>query len=109
MSLYRRLTVSACSLFVALIAPIFAGAQTIPGTTCTYPPVEPCAIRHGRFSTQNGITRTIWLVGTRRRLDVTNEISDFLPTAALKYTEMTSPDHSYIFGDFTFCPVEPER
>ena len=26
----------------------------------------------------------------------------------LKYTEMTSPDHSYIFGDFTICPIEPD-
>jgi len=48
-------------------------------------------------------------VGTRRRLNVTNRVSDFLPASALKYTELTSPDHSYIFGDFTICPLEPDR
>ena len=42
-------------------------------------------------------------------MNVTNEISDFLPANALKYTELTSPDHSYIFGDFTICPLEPDR
>ena len=30
------------------------------------------------------------------------------PPPVLRYTEMTSPDHSYIFGDFTICPVEPD-
>src|SRR5947199_2615534 len=66
---------------------------------CQRPPVEPCVIRHGRLSTQNGITQTIWLIGTTRRVSVSNELSDFLPPDALKYTELTSADHSYIFGD----------
>lgn len=75
---------------------------------CKQPPIEPCTIRHGRFSTQNGIPQTIWLVRTGRRVSVTNDATDFLPADALKYTELTSPDHSYIFGDFTICPIEPE-
>jgi hypothetical protein len=41
-------------------------------------------------------------------VNVTNELTDFLPPAVLRYTEMTSPDHSYIFGDFTICPTEPD-
>lgn len=76
---------------------------------CPKPPVEPCSIRHGRFSTQNGITQTIWLVGTTRRLDVENGADTFFPAGVLKYLEMTSPNHSYVFGDFTVCPLEPER
>jgi hypothetical protein len=75
---------------------------------CQRPPVEPCVIRHGRLSTQNGITQTIWLIGTTRRVSVNNQLSDFLPSDALKYTEITSADHSYIFGNFTICPVEPD-
>ena len=75
---------------------------------CQRPPVEPCVIRHGRLSTQNGVTQTIWLIGTARRVSVNNQLSDFLPPDALKYTELTSADHSYIFGDFTICPIEPE-
>jgi hypothetical protein len=42
-------------------------------------------------------------------LNVTNAASDFLAANALKYTELTSPDHSYIFGDFTICPLAPDR
>jgi hypothetical protein len=79
------------------------------GVNCPKPPVEPCTIGHGRFSTQNGITQTIWLVGTTRRLDVANEADNFFPPTVLKYLEMTSKDHSYIFGDFTICPVEPDK
>ena len=104
-----RLTAAVCLLLVGPIVPLVAERQAQTRTTCRRPPIEPCTIRHGRFSTQNGITQTIWLVGTRRRLNVTNEVSDFLPASALKYTELTSPDHSYIFGDFTICPLEPDR
>ena len=25
-----------------------------------------------------------------------------------RYIDMTSPDHSYIYGDFSICPLEPE-
>ncbi|HUF48477.1 MAG TPA: hypothetical protein VMM93_11725 [Vicinamibacterales bacterium] len=32
-----------------------------------------------------------------------------LPAAIRKYLDMTSPDHSYIYGDFDICPVEPDR
>jgi hypothetical protein len=82
--------------------------QAQAASTCERPPIEPCTTRHGRFSTQNGITRTIWLIGTTRKVNVTNELTDFLPSGVLRYTEMTSPDHSYIFGDFTLCPIEPD-
>ena len=84
-------------------------AQSIPEgkpSNCPKPPIAPCTIGHGRFSTQNGITQVIWLVGTTRRLDVANEAHNFFPPGVLKYLEMTSPDHSYIFGDFTICPIE---
>ncbi len=109
MSVCTRRTVAGCLLWVGLIAPLVAERQAQTRTTCRRPPIEPCTISHGRFSTQNGITQTIWLVGTTRRLHVTNEISDFLPANALKYTALTLPDHSYIFGDFTICPLEPDR
>jgi hypothetical protein len=86
------------------------GTQPQPqiATTCRRLPVEPCVVRHGRFSTQNGIAQILWLIGTTRRVDVTNELTDFLPSGARKYIELTSPDHSYIFGDFTICPIEPD-
>ena len=72
---------------------------------CREKPVEPCVKRHGRFSSQNGIPYTIWIVGTTRRIAVANAEAA-LPQVARKYLENTSENHSYIFGDFDICPVE---
>jgi hypothetical protein len=35
--------------------------------------------------------------------------TDTLPSDVRKYLELTSEDHSYIFGDFVVCPLEPDR
>ena len=75
--------------------------------TCSAPPVEPCAKRHGRLSSQNGIALTLWVIGTRRVLALANDV-DALPPEIQKYLEWTSEDHSYIFGDFLICPLEPD-
>jgi hypothetical protein len=101
---------ASCLLAVASVAQISgeSQAQAQTATRCKQSPVEPCTVKHGRLSTQNGITQTIWLIGTTRRVNVTNDLTDFLPPHVLRYTEMTSPDHSYIFGDFTICPIEPD-
>ena len=37
-----------------------------------------------------------------------NNDIDALPPELRKYLEMTSEDHSYIFGDFLICPLEPD-
>ena len=74
---------------------------------CPVPPVEPCTRRHGRLSSQNGIALKIWLIGTSRMVAVGNDV-DALPALVQKYLDMTSVDHSYIFGDFDICPVEPD-
>jgi hypothetical protein len=47
----------------------------------------------------------IWLVGTKRIVDVRNEVPDQL----LKYLDMTSPDHADIYGDYEICPLERDR
>ena len=73
--------------------------------TCEGTPVEPCVTRHGRLSSQNGIGRKIWLVGTTRMLAVSNAS---VPPVIEKYLEMTSDNHSYIFGDFEVCFLEPD-
>jgi hypothetical protein len=73
--------------------------------TCEGTPVEPCVRRHGRLSSQNGITRKIWIVGTTRMLAVSNAS---VPPVIEKYLEMTSDNHSYIFGDFEICFLEPD-
>jgi len=79
-----------------------------PRWKCESVPMEPCAKRHGRLSTQNGIGLKLWVIGTTRVFAVDNGV-DNLPKAISKYLEMTSADHSYIFGDFEVCPVEPDR
>lgn len=73
--------------------------------TCPAPPLEPCVKRHGRLSSQNGIALKLWLIGTKRVVALKN---DSLPSEIRKYLEMTSEDHSYIFGDFLVCPLEPD-
>jgi hypothetical protein len=75
--------------------------------TCSIPPVEPCSKRHGRLSSQNGIALKLWLVGTRRVAAVANDVAA-LPSEVRRYLELTSENHSYIFGDFVVCPLEPD-
>ena len=79
-----------------------------PSWQCRTKPVEPCVKHHGRLSSQNGIALKIWLIGTTRMAAVDNSIDD-LPPLVRKYLDMTSPDHSYIFGDFDICPLEPDE
>jgi hypothetical protein len=71
-------------------------------------PVEPCFRYHGRLSSQNGIALTIWLIGTTRIVALDNDAEE-LPSFLRKYTNMTSPDHSYIYGDFDICPMELDK
>ena len=73
---------------------------------CSAKPVEPCFRHRGRLSSQNGIPLVIWLVGTARRVTV-NDTE--IPSAVERYLSMTSEDHSYIFGDFDICPLEPDN
>lgn len=75
---------------------------------CRAQPVEPCFRHHGRLSSQNGIALKLWLIGTTRIVRVDNE-ADEVPALVGKYLEMTSPDHSYIYGDFDICPLAPDR
>jgi hypothetical protein len=76
---------------------------------CIRRPVEPCFVRHGRLSTQMGTPLAIWVIGTTRRLRVDNNADDFLPTGISRYLEITSQNYSYIYGNFTICPIEPDR
>jgi hypothetical protein len=74
---------------------------------CRARPIEPCSTHHGRLSSQNGIALKIWLIGTTRMVALEND-GDDLPPLIRKYLDMTSPDHSYVYGDFNICPVEPD-
>ena len=74
---------------------------------CSTTPIEPCFSHHGRLSSQNGIALKIWLIGTNRMVGLDND-GDQLPPVVVKYLDMTSPNHSYIYGDFDICPTEPD-
>ena len=99
-----------CSTGVILLGLWFAlstnGAGAAPWL-CRAQPVEPCFRHHGRLSSQNGIALKIWLIGTTRIVALDNDF-DSLPPMVRKYLEITSPDHSYIYGDFDICPLEPD-
>ena len=81
-------------------------AAAAEGWQCSTPQVEACFKSHGRLSSQNGIALMIWLIGTKRIVAVQNTQ---IPSFVFKYLELTSPDHSYIYGDFEICPLEKAR
>jgi hypothetical protein len=66
---------------------------------------ESCFKHHGRLSSQNGIALMIWLIGTKRIVGLEDSV---LPPAVHEYLDMASPNHSYIYGDFEICPLEPD-
>jgi hypothetical protein len=68
---------------------------------------EPCFTHHGRLSSQNGIALKLWLIGTTRVVGPENDVDD-LPATVRKYLDLSSPAHSYIYGDFSICPLEPD-
>jgi hypothetical protein len=76
---------------------------------CITRAVEPCFREHGRLSPQMGTPLVIWLIGTTRRLRVDNSEDVFLPAEVTRYLEITSQYYSYIYGDFTICPIEHDR
>jgi hypothetical protein len=82
-------------------------SPSAPSWQCHARPIAPCFTAHGRLSSQNGAPLKIWLIGTNRVVRVENGF-DNIPSAMQKYLEMTSPDHSYIYGDFEICPLEPD-
>jgi hypothetical protein len=43
------------------------------------------------------------------RVVVLDNGGDHLPDGIAKYLDMTSPRHSYIYGDFEICPREPDE
>ena len=98
--------VSSVAVIVLLITAVPLAAQ--PSWTCSTPPVEACAKRHGRLSSQNGSPLRLWLIGTKRVLALENDV-DALPSEINRYLDMTSEDHSYIFGDFVVCPLAPDK
>ena len=109
MRLGAAFAVAVTGLFVLAAVPAASWHQVSESNwQCTAKPIEPCAKRHGRLSSQNGIALKIWLIGSKRVVAVKNDVEN-LPRFVQKYLQMTSPDHSYIFGDFNVCPVEPDR
>lgn len=68
----------------------------------------PCFTHHARLSSQNGIALRLWLIGTNRSVAV-EDLPKQLDQLLAPYLEMTSDDHSYVFGDFEICPIEEDK
>jgi hypothetical protein len=75
---------------------------------CRAQPVGACFTHHGRLSSHNGIALKIWLIGTMRVVGVANDEGE-MPSLVAKYLDMTSPEHSYVYGDFNICPLAPDE
>jgi hypothetical protein len=97
----QRLT----AIVLVLLLGDIGEAQPQSAWKCTTPPIEPCVKVHGRLSSQNGIALAIWIIGTNRRVGVSDTE---VPPLLDPYLSMTSPDHGYIFGDFEICPLQPD-
>jgi hypothetical protein len=104
------MTISRPIIVVAITMGLGLSQSTVNaiGRQCPATPIEPCMKRHGRLSSQNGIGRKIWLIGTTRMVAIDSGTGN-LPAAVDRYLDMASPDHSYIYGDFTICPLEVDR
>src|SRR5687768_11767318 len=86
-----------------ILTTVVGDAADLSGWRCTATPVEACVTRRGRLSSQNGIALRIWLIGTKRSVGVSETE---IPASVGKYLEMTSDDHSQVYGDFEICPLE---
>jgi hypothetical protein len=102
-----RTRVDVAAIWLGLWIAVSTEATRAASWPCPTKPVEPCFKHHGRLSSQNGIALKIWLIGSSRVVGLDNDV-DQLPLSIGKYLEMTSPDHSYIYGDFDICPTEPD-
>jgi hypothetical protein len=102
-------------ILVAVLTVSLWGAQLVTSADaagaapwqCGSRPQAPCFKHRGRLSSQNGIGLKIWLIGTTRVVGLENTFEG-IPSLVLKYLEMTSSNHSYIYGDFDICPMEPD-
>jgi hypothetical protein len=108
-----RTNVVVCCILVALllVVPVVRGEQSgrpASAWRCSTPPVEACFTQRGRLSSQNGVARMMWLIGTIRIVRVEND-EDEIPGIVEKYLVMTSPNHSYIYGEFEICPLAPDE
>ena len=90
---------------IVAIGCVLAQSAAPSGWRCDARPIEPCFTHHGRLSSQNGIALKIWLIGTTRVVGLDRTA---LPAEIETYMEMTSPDHSYVYGDFHICPLEKD-
>jgi hypothetical protein len=50
----------------------------------------------------------LWLIGTKRVVALENDVGA-LPSEIQRHLELTSEDHSYVFGNFVVCPLAPDR
>src|SRR5262245_66335177 len=96
-------------LFLALFTVVVLYPPNAPAETLTMScvreatPTEACFQVHGRLTVQNGIPFKIWIIGTKRLLGVRN--MDDLHSLLQEHLSETSR----IYGDFTVCPLEPDR
>ena len=103
--IHLRVIVLVGLLAVALCLSISSREVSAATSQSRTQPVEPCFKHHGRMQSRNGVALAIWLIGTTRIVAVDNDYTE-LPPLVQKYLEITSPNHSYIYGDFDICPLE---
>lgn len=71
-------------------------------------PEFPCFKGHGRLVSYSSGSPSlrIWLIGTKRVVGLEDST---IPSVIEPYLSATSPEYSFIYGDFELCPVEPDK
>lgn len=105
-------------LSVLLEAAVQAAEQAPP---CEKSPeiVGACFVVHGRLFFANGNPSfRIWRVGTKRVLgvsdwrnagDMSADLANLHLPPGIQKRFLENLDETYIFGDYTVCPLEPEH
>lgn len=94
-------------LLVTTLVPTATVFADDGGCTKAPQPVAECRVVHGRLNSYNGAWgAVIWVVSTKHRLGIANDSAGelLLPERLLSYLP-----NSEIYGDFSVCPLSPER
>lgn len=113
MTVIRRTILRA--LVALLVAVPAAAAERAGGCAASGLLAGPCFIVHGRLTVCNGApSARIWVIGTPRVLGITDAAgnpvgNELLPGRLLPRMLSRPPCSEAAFGDFTVCPLSPER
>jgi hypothetical protein len=91
---------------IAAVFSVLASGVAHPEPTSNTP--FPCFKHHGRLISHSSGSPSfrIWLIGTKRIVGLEDTA---MPRVIERYLDATSPEYSFIYGDFKLCPLVPDK